>query len=757
MSHPDEIHKKALHYHSIGSPGKFGIKPTKELITQSDLALAYTPGVAAPCREIHKNEDLVYEFTSKGNIVAVISNGTAVLGLGNIGPSASKPVMEGKVALFKRFADIDAIDIEVSTEDVDEFVNSIQYLGKSWGGVNLEDIKAPECFMIEDKLKKIMDIPVFHDDQHGTAIIVAAGMINAIELTQRRIEEVKIISNGAGAASIACIELLKEMGVRHENVILCDREGVIYKGRQKGMNPWKEKHAIETHCRTLDDAMTGADVFLGLSVKDALTSSMIANMASEPIIFAMANPDPETTPEKVRSVRQDAIIATGRSDYNNQINNVMGFPYIFRGALDVRAKSINSEMKIAAAKSLADLAKSAVPEEVYIAYPNRTMQYGKEYIIPVPFDPRLISTIPIAVAKAAIQSGVARKANIDFDEYKIELEKRLNPTAQHMDHVFAKISTQKQRIIFAEGETETAIKAAIQMHHKGYCKSVLVGRQDRIEPIVNNLGPGYSLDGMEIINAAITNKLQRYIDILYQKLCRNGYLKHTCSSMVKSDRNIFASLMLSNNDGDVMVTGINKSYYNNLGDISKVLSKTDNGIVFSYSIKITKEKNILIADSSIIEDPNASQLAQIALKTAKIVKSLGETPRIAFLSFGNFGDPYTKGTIKIKEAIQILDNLKVDFEYDGEMTADNALAKNVRDIYPFCRLSGPANILIMPDVASASIATNLLKSLSGGKFIGPIIAGFEKSVQLVSANASTNMVIKHAAFGAVEAINAKSS
>lgn len=749
-----QLKERALEYHRSGRPGKVSVKPTKPLNNQKDLALAYSPGVAAPCLEIAQDKEKIFEYTSRGNVVAVISNGTAVLGLGNIGSAASKPVMEGKAVLFKKFADIDAIDIEVDTENIDEFINSIRYLGNSWAGINLEDIKSPECFIIEEKLKELMDIPVFHDDQHGTAIISAAGMINALDITGKKFEEIKLVSNGAGAASIACIELLKKLGVKDENVILCDREGVIYKGRTDGMNIWKEKHATDTQARTLEDAMKGADVFLGLSVKDSVTQEMIKSMAKNPIIFAMANPDPEITPEKIKEVRNDAIIATGRSDYPNQVNNVMGFPYIFRGALDVRATSINDEMKIAAAYAIANLAKKPIPEEVYLAYGSKKMTYGKEYIIPVPFDPRLISTIPVAVAKAAMDSGVAKK-QIDLNAYKIQLEKLLNPMSQHMDYVYSKISSDKQRVIFAEGETEEVVKAAISMRDKGLCRPILVGRESKILPIIEKLGSDYDLGHIQIINAAVIENFDHYVEILFQHLCRDGHTKQDCSSLLKKERNILASVMLLNNDGDILITGKTKGFYNSFEEVSKVVDPIKESPIFSFSIKVSDDQNIIIADTSIIENPTSEELANIAVGASNLAKSMGYKPKVAFLSFSNFGDSHSKSNEKIKKAIEILDGKSVDFEYDGEMTADIALDKNIKNLYPFCKLTGPANILIMPDRASASIATSFLKNFSGSKFVGPIISGFSKPVQIVGTSCTSNTIIKIAAFGCLEAINKK--
>jgi malate dehydrogenase (oxaloacetate-decarboxylating)(NADP+) len=745
-----EHDKEALAYHKRDNkPGKIAIMATKPLLSQHDLSLAYSPGVAAPCLAIQKDPEAIYEYTSKGNMVGVISNGTAVLGLGNLGAGASKPVMEGKAVLFKRFADIDAIDLEVNTEDPQEFINVVKYLGSSWGGINLEDIKAPECFIIEEELKKIMDIPVFHDDQHGTAIITAAGLINACHITERRFEDIKIVVNGAGAAAIACIELLKRMGVCHDHVTLCDTKGVIYQGRLQGMNEWKEKHAIETKHRTLEEALVGADVFLGLSSKDAVSKKMIATMGARPIIFAMANPDPEITPEDILSVRDDAIIATGRSDYNNQVNNVMGFPYIFRGALDVRATTINEEMKIAAANALAELARQPIPNEVLSAYSGRKMQYGPEYIIPVPFDPRLISTIPIAVAKAAIDSGVAKRKDIDFKKYKIELEGRLNSKANFMNWAFDKMQAKSTKIIFAEGEEEETIKAAIMMAQNNYGRPVIVGRHSKIMPIVEGIGADLDLQGIEIINAAVSPNVDKYIDYLYQRLQRAGYLYRDCARMVKTDRNIFAACMVALGDADSMVTGTTKSYSTCLSDVLKVIDPKEDHIVFSYSILISKRHNIIIADNTVHELPSGNDLADITIQTADIARGFGYNPRAALLSFSNFGSPMRPRADRIRDAVKILDERGADFEYDGEMSAEVALNRELIKLYPFCRLSDAANILIMPGLHTASIATQLLEEFAAGVFVGPVLTGLKSQVQIVQMGASANDILNFAALTVV--------
>jgi malate dehydrogenase (oxaloacetate-decarboxylating)(NADP+) len=747
---------KALEYHQKGQPGKIALRATKELVSQQDLALAYSPGVAAPCLEIQKNPDDIYKYTAKGNTVAVITNGTAVLGLGAIGAAASKPVMEGKAVLFKKFADIDCFDLEVDCTDPDEFINVVKHLGHTWGGINLEDIKAPECFIIEEKLKELMDIPVFHDDQHGTAIITAAGLINAVFLTKRKMAEVKIVVNGAGAAAISCINLAISLGIDKNNVILCDTKGVIYKGRTEGMNKWKEEKAADTKHRTLTEALNGADVFLGLSAKGAVTKEMVASMAKSPIIFAMANPDPEITPEEVLSVRNDAIIATGRSDYDNQVNNVMGFPYIFRGALDVRAKSINEEMKIAAAKALAALARKPVPSEVYRAYGSEKKSFGPNYIIPVPFDPRLITTIPVAVAEAAIASGVAQIKDLNIKEYKEKLASRLNPTSTYMNFIYERINhAAPQRVIFAEGEEEEIIKAAMMMRDENYGSPIIVGRDAKINPIVENMGDGYNLEGIAVVNAAINPHINKYIDKLYTKLQRKGYLRRDCARMVTTDRNVFAACMIACGDADAMVTGLTKSYYNSLDDICKVIEPKKNQRILGYSIMLSHKHNIIIADNTACEFPQTDDLVDITLQTAEASKLLGFKPRVALLSFSNFGNPEREKTARIQDAIKKLDTMNLDFEYDGEMTAEVALNPDAQKIYPFCRLSGPANILIMPGLNSAAISTHLLEELAGGIFIGPILNGFEYPVQIIPMGSSASDILKVAAFAAIESINAK--
>lgn len=733
----------ALEYHSNGSPGKISIQPSKQMTNQRDLSLAYSPGVAYPCLEIQKNPLKAFDYTAKGNFVAVISNGTAVLGLGNLGALASKPVMEGKAVLFKRFADIDAIDLEVNTEDIEEFVNCVKLLGPSWGGINLEDIKSPECFIIEEKLKNLMDIPVFHDDQHGTAIISLAGIINAAEVTGRDFSQLKIVSNGAGAASIACIELIKKMGVPAENITLCDSHGVIYKGRTNGMNEWKEKHAVETKKRTLAEALEGADVFLGLSVADVVTPEMVKKMAPQPIIFAMANPNPEIKPELARSACPDAIIATGRSDYPNQVNNVMGFPYIFRGALDVRAKTINDEMKIAAALAIAELAKLPVPDQVKTVYNGRSLKFGPDYIIPVPFDPRLIYTIPVAVAKAAMETGVAQEPIVDLNEYQKKLKSRLNPSAGILNLMLEDVGSSSKRVLFADGEEESVIKAAIAIRDAKIATPILVGREEKIIQVAYGFDNEADLSGVEIINAKILeHKLDQYINFLYAKMQRKGLLYRDCSRLVKADRNIFSACLLACNEADALIAGHTRSYKDTLKDVLSVIDAKPDQEIFGLSILLAGKKTILVSDSTVNISPDAETLARIAVQSAKKCKSMGLIPRVAFLSFSNFGSSKKDaGSQTVRQAVKLLETWGVEFEFDGEISADVALNQNLMKLYPFMRLSGPANVLIMPNLSAAHISTKLVQELGGHTVLGPMLQGFSKPVQIIHTGASVEDLV----------------
>jgi malate dehydrogenase (oxaloacetate-decarboxylating)(NADP+) len=740
----------ALDFHALGKPGKFEIAPTKPLNTQRDLSLAYSPGVAVPCMEIHRDASKAYDYTAKGNIVAVISNGTAVLGLGNIGAQAAKPVMEGKAVLFKKFADIDGLDLEVNTEDVDEVVNCVRFLGKSFGGINLEDIKAPECFIIEQRLKELLDIPVFHDDQHGTAIITAAGLINALHLTGRDLATSKIVVNGAGAASVAGVELIKAMGVPHDNVIMCDSRGVIYQGREAGMNQWKSAHAVETDARSLEDAAAGADILIGLSAKGAFSADMVKSMADNPIIFAMANPDPEITPEEVAEIRPDAIMATGRSDYPNQVNNVLGFPYIFRGALDVRASEINDAMKIAASNAIAELAREDVPDEVSAAY-GKPLQFGREYIIPAPFDPRLIVKVSSAVARAAMDSGVAQRPIEDFQAYEAELRARRNPTANALSGIHARVRQSPKRVVFAEGEEERVIRAAIAFKSAGYGDPILIGREETVRETMARLGLASSTD-LEIHNARLSVHNEDYTANLYKRLQRGGHLFRDVQRMINQDRNVFAASMVAHGHADAMVTGVTRSFGVNHEYVTRVLDPKPGQRLMTCSVVVTRSTTLFIADTNINELPDPEALADIAVQTAERARAFGHEPRVALLSFSNFGYPHREHMQRIRAGVQALDERNVDFEYDGEMNVDVALDMSLRANYPFCRLSGPANVLIMPALHSANISYKLLQAVGGGTIIGPMLIGLEKPVQIVQMNATVNDLVEAAAIAAYDAV-----
>ena len=746
------LKQDALNFHATGRPGKLEITPTKPLTTQRDLSLAYSPGVAEPCLAIKASPDKAYDYTAKGNLVAVISNGTAVLGLGNIGAGASKPVMEGKAVLFKKFADIDGVDLELSTEDVDRFVDAVSLLGPSFGGINLEDIKSPECFIIEQRLREVMDIPVFHDDQHGTAIIAAAGLINALHLTGRDIRDIKVVSNGAGAASIACVELIKAMGVKHENVLMCDRSGVVYQGREDGMNQWKSAHAVKTDARTLADALKGADVFLGLSAAKAMSTDMLKSMADRPIVFAMANPEPEIMPDAAKKARPDAIIATGRSDYPNQVNNVLGFPYIFRGALDVRATAINEEMKIAAAHAIAMLAREDVPDEVTDAYAGESMRYGEDYIIPAPFDPRLISAVSSAVAQAAMTSGVAKKPIDDLESYRRDLSARLDPTASFLQEVFERITPENKRVVFTEGEEEVSIRAALAFSNSGYGHPVLLGREVRIKQIIADMG----LDGandLEIINAKISDHNKDYIGFLYKKLRRRGVLQRDCQRMVNHDRNVFAACMVANGHADALVTGMTRSFQASFEYVTQVIEPKKGKEFVTTSMLVSRGRTVFMGDTSIHERPSGEQMADIAEVIAEKARSMGHIPRVAILSFSNFGSPESEITQTARDAVAVLDKRKVKFEYEGEMTADIALDYDLmQSRYPFSRLTGPANILVMPGLHSANISFKLMQQLGGGSVIGPMILNGEYPFQIIPMSASVSDLVNAAALAAYESL-----
>ena len=747
MSNTKVTSEEALAFHLEPTPGKFEITATVPMATQRDLSLAYSPGVAVPCEAIAGDPQLAYDYTNKGNLVAVISNGTAVLGLGNLGALASKPVMEGKAVLFKRFADVNSIDIELDTEDTEAFINAVKLMGPTFGGINLEDIKAPECFIIEQRLKEEMDIPVFHDDQHGTAVICAAGLLNALKISGKKIEDVKIVLNGAGAAGIACLELLKAMGAKHNNCIMCDTKGVIYQGRTEGMNQWKSGHAAATDARSLADAMDGADVFLGVSVKGAVTPEMVASMADYPVIFAMANPDPEITPEEAHAVRADAIVATGRSDYPNQVNNVLGFPYLFRGALDINARAINDEMKIACAHALAQLAREDVPDEVALAY-GKNLSFGRDYIIPTPFDPRLIHRIPPAVAKAGMDTGAARRPIIDMDAYEQSLKSRLDPTANMMRGINARARTNQARMIFAEGDDPKVLRAAVMYQRQGLGKSLVVGRSDDVKAKLVAAGMEDAIRELEVVNAANTQHLDTYKSYLYNRLQRRGFDSKDIHRLAATDRHVFAALMLAHGHGDGLVTGATRKSAHILDRINHVFDATAQGGAAGITAVLHKGRIVLIGDTLVHEWPNDEDLANIAESGARVARHLGLEPRVAFVSFSTFGYPVSERAEKMRLAPQVLDQRGVDFEYEGEMTVDVALNVESQKNYPFSRLTGPANILVVPARHSASISVKLMQEMAGATVIGPILTGLDQSIQIASSTSTTNDILNMAILAA---------
>jgi len=739
--------QQALDFHQHPTPGKLALLPTKPMATQRDLSLAYSPGVAVPVEEIARDPDLAYEYTSKGNMVAVISNGTAILGLGNLGAAASKPVMEGKSVLFKRFADIDSFDIEVEEEDAEKFIECVRRIGHTFGGINLEDIGSPECFIIEQELRDILDIPVFHDDQHGTAIIATAGLINAADLTGRKFEDMKVVLSGAGAAGLSVLGLIKRLGVKDENAIVLDSKGVVYKGRKEYMDQWKAPHAVETKLRTLEEAIVGADVFLGLSVAGIVSKDMIKSMAKNPIIFAMANPDPEITPEEIKEVRDDAIIATGRSDYPNQVNNVLGFPYIFRGALDVRARNVNEEMKLACAHALADLARQDVPEEVAAAYHGKRPIYGPEYIIPAPFDPRLISEIPPYVAQAAMDTGVARKPIEDMDAYRQSLARRQDPTAALLQGISASVVESPKTIVFAEGEEPAVIRAAQAYQQRGLGKAILIGREKPVRENMKLLGVE-NPKSLTILNARLFDRNAEFVESLYTGLQRKGFLRRDAQRLVNNDRNVFSALMLKHDLADGMVTGVTRGYDIALRDVRMVLSHDSNERTMGVSVVINKGRTLFIADTNITELPTAVDLADIAETTAGFARQFGFEPRVAMLSYSTFGNPLGERMEKVREAVNILDHREVDFEYEGDIAADVALDPLHTLTYPFSRLTGAANVLVMPAIHSASISTKLLKAMGGATVLGPFLTGLQKPVQICPLGATASEITQMATLAA---------
>jgi len=739
--------REALDFHVQGKPGKIEIISSKQLSTQRDLSLAYSPGVAVPVVEISKNPQTAYDYTSKGNLVAVISNGSAILGLGNLGALASKPVMEGKSVLFKRFADIDSIDIEVDSKETDEIINTVRNIACSFGGINLEDIGAPECFIIEQKLKELVDIPIFHDDQHGTAIITTAGLINALDISGKSIKDVKIVVNGAGASAIACTELFKNSGVPNDNVIMCDRKGVIYRGRPGELSQWKSKHAVDTKNRTLAESIKGADVILGLSAAGSITQEMVKSMAKNPIIFACANPEPEIRPEKVLEVRNDAIIATGRSDYPNQVNNLIGFPYIFRGALDVQAKTINEEMKVAAAQAIAKLAREDVPDEVVAAYGGDRPHYGKDYIIPSTFDPRLITTIPTAVAKAAMESGVAQKPIKNFDVYINELEARLDPSVRIMQGINAKIKKTKKRIVFAEGEDEQSLKAAIAFKNYGLGEPILIANEEKLKSSLKKIGLDENFK-IQITNSTDKEKAEKYKNYLYEKLQRKGTLEKECDKMVKSDRVTWGSCMVACGDADGMVAGNTRHFSATVNKLTQSVGTRKDEILFGLCIYVSKGKTILIADTNVIEYPTSEELVEMTISSARIAEMLGFDPKVALLSHSTFGQPETNRTKRVRQAVEMLKKKGVKFLFDGEMQPDVALNPKFKSAYPFSEIVGNANVLVMPSIHAAAVSTKMLKELGGGKVIGPLLIGLAQPIEVAPLRSSSSEILNLASIAA---------
>ena len=743
--------KEALEFHSLNKPGKIEINSSKPMTTKRDLALAYSPGVAVPVQAIADDPETAYDYTSKGNLVAVISNGSAILGMGNLGALASKPVMEGKAVLFKRFADIDSIDLEIDSQDSDEIINSIKNFACSFGGINLEDIAAPDCFIIEEKLKEILDIPVFHDDQHGTAIITTAALINALDISGKSIKDIKVVVNGAGASAIACTNLFKNSGVPSENVIMLDRKGVVYRGRTEGMDQWKSAHAVETKKRTLEEAINGADVFLGLSAKGALKKELVKTMAKNPIIFACANPDPEITPEEIMEVRDDAIIATGRSDYPNQVNNLIGFPYIFRGALDVRATTINEEMKVAAANAIAKLAREDVPDEVVAAMGGDRPKYGKDYIIPSTFDPRLISVIPAAVAKAAMDSGVAKKPIKDFEAYRDQLKQRLDPSVTIMQGINSHIKKNQKRIVFADGEDENTLKAAIAFKNSKLGTPILIGKKNKIKERIKEIGYNENFD-IEIVNSEDTTKREKYVNFLFEKMQREkGLLERDCDRLVRNDRVIWASCMVACGDADGAVTGNTRRFGASFDKVTQVIDARPGEIMFGLNMVVAKGKTIFVGDTSVNEYPSSEELAEIAISSARVVKMFGFVPKVAFVSHSTFGQPLTSRTKHIKKAVEILKDKNVDFDFDGDMQPDVALNEEYKELYPFSSIVGNANILIMPGQHSAAISYKMMKSLGDTKVIGPLLIGLGQPIEIAPLRSSTSEIINLASVAAYSA------
>lgn len=741
----------ALNYHSMGRKGKVEVITTKPCITQRDLSLAYTPGVAEPCREIEKDPSKVFEYTAKGNLVAVISNGTAVLGLGDIGPMAGKPVMEGKGVLFKVFADIDVFDIELDSKDTDEIIRVCEVLAPTFGGINLEDIKGPECFYIEEALKKKLTIPVFHDDQHGTAIISGAALLNAVELAGKKMDEIKVVYNGAGASGIACAKFHISLGVKQENVIMCDSKGVLYKGRTSGMNEFKDEFAVETSARSLADALVGADVFVGLSQGNCVTKEMIQEMTPNPIIFAMANPDPEITYNDAVEARPDVIMATGRSDYPNQVNNVLGFPFIFRGALDVSSTAINEDMKQAAAYALAKLAKEEVPESVKRAYGVKEMKFGREYIIPKPFDPRVLTWVAPAVAKAAMDTGVANNPIKDFDEYRQNLDVRMGRTQSIMTRIYGKARTNPKVICFPEGEMSKIIKTAQLCVDNELSKPILIGNEEKIRATAAEYG--YELNGIKIVNPETFEKLDAYTEEFFNMRQRKGITLSEARQRLISNRNYFGSMMLYMGDADCMIAGLESHYPETIRPALEIIGKDERYKKASGLYIVTaKKKSFFFADTTVNVDPDAEAISDITLQTAEFVTNFDIVPKVALLSYSNFGSAEGPIPDKMRHALEIIRRRKPDLIVDGEMQADTAVVPDIiNETFPFSSLKGGANVLIFPGLTSGNIAYKLLARIGGAHVIGPILQGLNKAVHVLQRGAEVNEILDMCAIAVVDA------
>ena len=740
----------ALDYHAGPPAGKLSIVPTKPCRTQRDLSLAYSPGVAIPCKEIERDPSLAYKYTAKGNLVAVVSNGTAVLGLGNIGAQASKPVMEGKAVLFKRFADIDVFDIELATEDPQEVIRACQLLEPTFGGINLEDIKAPECFVIEEELKRTLKIPVFHDDQHGTAIISGAALLNALELVGKKPEEIRMVINGAGASAIACAEHYIRLGVRRENIIMCDSKGVLYKGRKEGMNPYKERFAQDTPLRTLAEAMRGADVFIGLSVANCVTGEMLRTMADRPIVFAMANPDPEIPYEEAKRARPDVIMATGRSDYPNQVNNVLGFPFIFRGALDVRATAINDEMKMAATRALAALAKQDVPDSVRRAYGVEEMAFGPEYIIPKPFDPRVLIWESAAVAEAAMRTGVAQQP-VNIEEYKEQLARRLGKAYEVMRMMVNKAQRAPKRVVFPEGEESKMLRASQILLDEKIAFPILLGSEKRIRARIEELK--LNLEGAQIIEPARFPRLAEYIEELYRLRQRKGVTRKEAAELILN-RNYFGSMMVRMGDADALIAGLTQHYPDTIRPALQVISVREGLTKVSglYLLISPKREIYFLADCTVNIEPTAEDLAEIAICTAEMARRFDVEPRVAMLSFSNFGSTRHPLAEKVRRAVELVKQREPGLMIDGEMQADTAVVPEIiEEDYPFSCLKGGANVLIFPDLEAGNIAYKLLNRIGGCEVIGPILMGMSRPVHVLQRGAEVNEIVNMAAIAVVDA------